>query len=49
MPGTMPARNSLVIDTLAATPKMIEADRRRDDRRDDAAGGDQAGRARSLS
>ena len=24
MPGTMPAKNNLVIDTLAATPKMMK-------------------------
>ena len=47
-PGTMPARNSREIDTPPATPKTMIADRRRDHRRDDAAGGDQSGRARHV-
>ena len=42
----MPARNSLEIDTLAATPKMTKPIDGGMHRRDDAGGGDQAGRAR---
>ena len=47
-PGTMPARNSLVIDTFADDAEDDEADGRRDDRADDAGGGDQPAGARLV-
>ena len=43
-PGTMPARNSLEIETPRGHAEDDEADAGRDDRRDDAARGDQARR-----